>query len=59
MTMKTIISTSAERAERLELDRPREDEHGLDVEHDEQQRVHVVADVRLARTPPTGSEPAS
>ena len=38
----------AEPAERLDVDRPREDEHGLDVEDHEQQGVDVVADVRLA-----------
>src|SRR5581483_12021735 len=38
----------AERAERFEPNRPREDEHGFDVEDDEQQRVDVVAEVRLS-----------
>jgi len=35
---------------RLEAGGPREDEGGLDVEHDEQEGVHVVANVRLAET---------
>jgi hypothetical protein len=37
-----------EGAERLEPDRPREDEHGLDVEDQEQQGEDVVADLGLA-----------
>ena len=56
--MNTAISTSPNQPSPSSVDRPREDEHGFDVEHHEEQRVHVVADVRLAEAP-AGSEPAS
>ena len=47
--MKTIISTRPKAPSApSSFDRPREDEHRLDVEHHEQQGVHVVPDVRLA-----------
>ena len=45
--MNTIISTSAEHAVGLEPGGPREDEHGLDVEQDEEQGEDVVADLAL------------
>ena len=44
----TIISMRPNQPSGSALDRPRKDEHRLDVEDDEQQRVDVVADVRLA-----------
>ena len=43
----------------LQPRRPREDEHGLDVEHDEEQGEHVVADLALGPQVPTGSTPLS
>ena len=46
--MKIGHLDQAEPAEAVDVDRPREDEDGLDVEDDEEQRVDVVADVRLA-----------
>ena len=46
--ISTRPNTPSESGAAVELDRPREDEHRFDVEHHEEQRVHVVADVRLA-----------
>ena len=45
--MKTPISTRPNDAVGLEPGGPREDEHRLDVEHDEQQGEDVVADLAL------------
>src|SRR5205823_275182 len=42
----------------LEPDGPGEDEHRLDVEHDEQQREDVVADLALRPARPDGVDPA-
>ena len=47
-TTNTVISIEPEPAQRLDVDGPREDEHGLDVEDHEEQGVDVVADVHLA-----------
>src|SRR4051794_24617868 len=38
----------------LQLDGPREDEHGLDVEQDEEQGEDVVTDLALGPTEPYG-----
>ena len=47
MPMKMPISTTAA-SRALEHRGPREEEDALDVEDDEQERVDVVADLRLA-----------
>ena len=46
--MKIVISTRPNQPSAVDVDGPREDEHGLDVEDHEEQGVDVVADVRLA-----------
>ena len=55
--MKIAHLDEAEDAVGLEPGGPREDEHGLDVEHHEEQGEDVVADLACDQPVPTGSTP--
>ena len=59
MAMNDEHLDEAERAVASRADGPREDEDGLDVEHDEEQGEDVVADLALGPADPTGSTPLS